>query len=180
MKGYDMKRAMFLVALAACGGIAFGAGPDNVLTADGLGSIEIGMPLDRLERAVRAKVAYNPYANHGCSVTTTPELEPRGLSLVMEDKKLARINLEFYGTDPRPLAIKTDTGVGLASPEEDVIKAYGSRVLVKPNAADTTWHTLYVDAPDHSRGIIFETDGKKVKSIRAGAYPAITNQIACN
>lgn len=175
-----MKRAVLFVALVACGGIAFAAGPDNVLTADGLGTIEIGMPMDRLEKALRSKVAYNPYVNHGCSVTTTPQMEPRGISLTIENKLLTRINLEFYGTDPRPLAIKTDTGVGLGSPEVDVVKAYGNRLQIKPNAADPTWHTLYADAPDHSRGIIFETDGKTVKSIRAGEYPSISSQIPCN
>lgn len=173
-----MKHVLLFAVLFA--GSAFGASPDNLLSADGLGTIEIGMQLDRLERVVRTKLAYNPYANHGCSPVTTLELEPRGISFTIDSKRLTRINLEFYGTDPRPLAIKTEAGVGLGSPEEDVTKAYGSRVRIKPNAADPTWHTLYVDAPDHSRGIIFETDGKTVKSVRAGEYPSISNQVPCS
>jgi hypothetical protein len=172
-----MKRAMLFVALS---GIAFGADTDSVLTADGLGSVEIGMSLDQLERAVRTKLAYNPYVNRGCSVVTTPQMEPRGLSFTIEQKRLTRINLEFYGNDPRSLATKTDAGIGLGSPEEAVTKAYIGHIRITPNAADPTWRTLYVDKPDHSRGIVFETDGKKVKSIRAGEYPTITSNISCN
>jgi hypothetical protein len=180
VKGDAMKRALLFVALIACGSVAFAADPDNVLTADGLGTIAIGIPVDRLERVLRSKVVYNPYLNRGCSVTTTPEMEPRGVSFTIEKKLLTRINLDFYGTDPRPLAIKTDTGVGLGSPEDDVTKAYGNRVRIAQNPGDPTWHTLYVDTSDHSRGIIFETDGKRVKSIRAGEYPTIAGDISCS
>jgi hypothetical protein len=172
-----MKRA---VIFAVLGSIAFGAEPDSVLTADGLGTVEIGMTLDRLERVLHSKLAYNPYANHGCSIVTTPQMEPHGVSFTIERKVLTRINLEFYGTDPRSLITKTDTGVGLGSPEEDVTKAYAGHVRITPNAADPTWHTLFVDKPDRSRGIVFETDGKKVKSIRAGAYPTVAASTSCN
>lgn len=173
-----MKRALLFVVLFASCGTASGADP--LLTNDGLGNVRVGMQIDRLERAVHSALPYNPYANHGCSVVTAPEVEPFGISYVIEQKILTRINVDFYGSDPRPLTIKTEAGVGLGSAEGDVTKAYGSRVRIAPNAADPTWHTLYVDEPDHTRGIIFETDGKKVKSIRVGEYPSITNQVSCN
>jgi hypothetical protein len=36
-----------------------------------------------------------------------------------------------------------------------------------------------VDTPDHTRGMIFETDGKTVKSLRVGEYPSIENPAGC-
>jgi len=150
------------------------------LSSKGLAPVEIGMSSDGLERVLRAKVPYSEYANNGCGVVTTREMEPLGLSFMIEAKRVTRISLDFYGTDPRPLEIKTDTGVGLGSTEEDVLKAYGTRARVEPNPQDPTWHTIIVDDPDQTRAIIFETNGKSVKSIRAGEYPDVASRTGCD
>lgn len=150
----------------------------HVLSVDGIGNIKIGMNNEQVERNLHEKTPYNQFTNHGCSQFTTPGLEPTGISFMIEQKRLTRINVEFYGTDPRPLAIKTEAGVGLGSAEEDVRKAYPNAV-VKNNPSDPTWHTIVAETPDHSRGLIFETDGKKVKSMRAGENPAIAYADGC-
>ncbi len=172
-----MKRAFLFAVLFAGSGVASAAA---VLSANGYGDVKIGMKIDQVERVLHSTLAYNPYANHGCSITFNAQMEPYGISYVIDNKVLTRINLDFTTTDERVLTVKTDTGIGLRSPEEDVMKAYAGRVRVQPNSGDPSWHTLYVDEPDQSRGIVFETDGKKVKSIRAGAYPAITYQEPCS
>ena len=102
-----------------------------------------------------------------------------GLSFTIESGYLTRVNVEFYGTDPRSLLIKTEAGIGLGSREEDVLKAY-PRAKVNPNPADPTWHTIIAEAPDRTRGIVFETNGKTVKSMRAGATPAINFANGCS
>jgi hypothetical protein len=159
--------------------MAFADEPDMTLSADGMGNIRIGVPIDVLQREVHQNLPYNPYENHGCAQVTTMDLEPWGVSFMIEQKVLTRINVDYYGTDPRPPTIKTAEGIGLGSSEADVIKAYGSRVRIKPNALDPTWHTLFVDTPDHTRGMIFETDGKTVKSLRVGQYPSIESPSGC-
>ncbi len=174
-----MKRVLLLVALLAGCGAALAADPASLLSANGVGKLKVGMPIADLERIVHAGQSYDPYANHGCSVVTAKALSPWGLSFQIEDKHLTRINVDYYDTNTRPTLIKTAKGIGLGSSEADVIKAYAGRVRVKPNPQDPTWHTLYVDTPDHRRGMAFETNGKTVQSLRVGEYPSIENKEGC-
>lgn len=174
-----MKRALIFAILLACSGTAFAAEPGMTISADGVGNFKVGMPIDALERAVHQKLRYNEYANNGCVLVSTPGWEPWGLGFMIEQRKLTRINVDFYDTDPKPRMIKTAEGIGLGSAEADVVKTYGSRLRTEVNPLDPAWHTLYVDEPDHSRGMIFETDGKTVKSLRVGLYPSITSRTGC-
>jgi hypothetical protein len=151
----------------------------NGLSPDGIGEVKIGMPVEKIELLLRDKLGYNQFSSRGCSVLTTKKLEPSGLSVMIESKLLTRINVDYFGKSTIPKTIKTTTGVGLGSTEADVMKAYpGARV--KANPADPTWHTIIADAPDHTKGIVFETNGKTVKSMRAGAYPAIAYANGCD
>lgn len=176
-----MKRVLGPV-LAVAIAVTAGATAEPIyspLSIQGLGPLKFGYTADQMQRFLHDKMAYNPYANHGCSVFTTQELEPTGISFMVQQKILTRVNVDFYGNDPRPLEIKTDKGIGLRSTEDEVKAAYPNAVI-KANPADPTWHTIVVDAPDHMSGMIFETDGKTVKSIRAGQYPAISQADGCN
>jgi hypothetical protein len=179
-EGFAMKRLMSAVVIIAACGAAFAAEPSLTLSPTGYGPYKIGLPIDVLERVARAKLPYNPYNNHGCSLVSSLEFEPQGIVFMIDKKRLTRINLDFFGTDPRPLLIKTDTGIGLRSSEEDLLKAYAGRTRIDKNALDPNWHTIYVDEPDRLHTIIFETDGRKVKSIRLGEYPDVSNPAGCN
>ncbi|MDR3528352.1 MAG: hypothetical protein P4L57_13850 [Rhizomicrobium sp.] len=169
-----MKAGLVLAFLVVSGGIALADDPAPVFSADGYANIKIGMTPDQLERAVRQKLTFNPFANHGCSLFTTPQMELVGLSFVVDRKILVRINVDYFSASSKPRSIKTAAGVGLGSSEEELLSAYGSAAVVKPNPGDPSWHTVTIESPDHSNGLIFETDGKKVTSMRAGSYPAIT------
>lgn len=172
-----MKSELIFVILFA--GAAAAAEPGPVLSVTGLGKAELGMPVDRVERELSDKLGYSPYDNHGCSVITTHKMEPTGVSVVIDTKILTRINVDFYGTDPRPLDIKTGEGIGLTSSEEDLTKAYAGRMRIEKNELDPTWHTIYVDAPDRKSALVFETNGKTVKSMRTGYYPGIIGHNGC-
>jgi hypothetical protein len=151
-----------------------------VLSAEGYSNIKIGMVPERLERALGQKFAYNPYTNHGCSLFTTPQMEQKGLSFVIDKKLLVRINVDYYSANSKPRAIKTAAGIGLGMSEEELLKAYGAAAVVKPNPGDPTWHTIFVDSADHTSGLAFETDGKTIKSMRAGNYPGLDVETACS
>ncbi|GAA0539217.1 hypothetical protein FHS83_003681 [Rhizomicrobium palustre] len=151
----------------------------TLLSEDGISDVKIGMKQDALERALHEKVLFNAYANGGCVAFTTKKLEAAGLGLLMFQKQLARVSVEYYSADTHPLAIKTAAGIGLGSSEEDVLKAYPG-AKVKPNPADPSWHTVIWETADHSKGIVFETDGKKVKSMRAGLNPFIATPDGCS
>ena len=174
-----MKFARVLpVILAAMFGPALALDIPNGLSQDGLGNVKVGGDIERVENQLHEKFGYTQYANHGCSMLTTKALETTGLSFMFEDKILTRINVDFYAKSPIPLTIKTDTGIGLGSREEDVLKAYPG-AKVKPNPADPTWHTIISETPDRTRGIVFETNGETVKSMRAGLNPAISYANGC-
>lgn len=149
------------------------------LSPGGLGDIKIGMPVDKIELLLHDKLGYNQYNNRGCSVLSTPKMEPTGLSVMIESSLLTRINVDYVGKSTIPETFKTDTGVGLGSTELDVLKAYPN-ARVKPNPSDPTWHTIIFEVPDHTKGIVFETDGKTVKSMRAGDSSAISFANGCS
>ncbi len=174
-----MRAGLVLAGLMVSGAIALADEVAPVFSADGYDAIKIGMNPDQMERILRQKIGYNPYTNHGCSSFTTPQMEPIGLSFVIDQKQLVRINVDYYSASSQPRAIKTAAGIGLGSSEEELLKAYGTAAVVKPNPADPVWHSIVVESADHSRGLIFETDGKTVKSMRGGSYPAISYPNGC-
>lgn len=173
-----MKRALILSAAMlsmAAGAQDFG----TLLSENGVGEIAIGAAADKLTIALRGPIRYDPYLNGGCSVITTKSLEPTGISLQIEKKTLTRVNVDYYATDPRPLAFKTAAGIGLGSSEADLLKAY-PKARIKPNPADSTWHTVFVDSADGTRAMVFETNGVSVKSIRVGEYESVVRASGCN
>ncbi len=174
-----MKRVFVLSVLLAATVPALAFDYPNGLSMDGIGNVMIGTDIDRVEMLLRGKLGYSQFENHGCGVVTTPTLESTGLSFVIEAKKLTRVNVDYYAKSPLPLTIKTDTGIGLGSSEADVMKAYPN-AKVKLNPADPTWHTITDESPDRTKGIVFGTDGKTVKSMRAGATPTVNYANACS
>lgn len=174
-----MKYALVLSIVLAAAAPALADDALTGLSPEGLGGLKFGTPVDKVEAQLNEKLGYNQYANRGCSALTTKKLEPLGLSVVIDSKVLARINVDYYGKSDLPQTIKTDKGISLGSSEEDVSKAYpGARV--KPNPSDPSWHTIIVETPDHAKGIVFETNGKTVKSMRAGVYSAIIFADSCS
>jgi hypothetical protein len=146
---------------------------DLMLSADGLGQLTFGTPADQVQRILHYDPPYSLSASDSCTQFTTPQFEPAGLTFMVEGKKLVRIDIDFNNGKVEATA-RTDTGIGLGSAEADVLKAYPA-AAIKRNPDDPSWHTLIVETPDHSRGIIFETNGKTVKSIRAGVRDMISS-----
>lgn len=174
-----MKRALALTVFIAAAVPALAEDAPPVLTMDGIGSLKVGMAVDKLEQLLHTRIAYSKFNNNGCSVLTTATLEPRGISLMIDEKLLARVNVEFVGTSALPKTVKTEAGIGLGSSEDDLKKAYPT-AKVKPNPADPSWHTISVLNADGSQGFVFETDGVTVKSMRSGITPAISFQRGCD
>lgn len=170
-----MKYASFLFAAALSFTGAFAADP--MLSFDGYGVLKFGMAADQIERILQNEKPYNINASSECRQFTIPQFAPAGLSFVIEGKKLVRIDVDF-GTATKETTARTDTGIGLGSAETDVLKAYPAAVI-KHNPDDPSWHTIIAETPDHSRGIVFETNGKTVKSIRAGIRDVVSSVEGC-
>jgi len=178
-----MNRWLVLVFLL--GGTA---NADNIALSDqsislpDFGTVTIGDSAATASRELRQPIAMAPGTNpesSTCMIFTPKGLESTGVSLIFEDKRITRINIDYYGDAAEPLSIKTAAGVGLGTTEEDVKKAYAGHFRLEPDSGDPTWHYIYVDAPGGETGLRFDTDGKKVKSMHAGQYPALNYKQGC-
>lgn len=174
-----MKRVLVLSTLLCTACPAAADDAPWVLALDSIGPLRIGQNVDTVERYLHTKLGYNAYENHGCSTLVNKEMAPLGISYTIEARLLTRINVDFYANDPRPRLIKTAAGIGLGSTEEDLLKAYPN-ARIKPNPLDPTWHTIFVDNPERTHALVFETNGKTVKSMRSGLVPNVNPPSACN
>jgi len=97
-----------------------------------------------------------------------PAAFPEGVIVMIENDSVARFDVE----NP---AVKTREGAGVGDLETEVLRRYGSGILVSPHAyTGPEGHYLTVTPPgDTLHRIIFETDGRKVVHIRAGKRPAV-------
>jgi len=143
------------------------------------GKIAVGASTEKLASVLRQPVP-TPFSPSACFIFSPQGMAAdTGLSFVIEDKHVTRINLDYYGAEPEPLSIRTVAGIGLGTAEDDVMKAYAGRARVEPDSGDPTWHYIYVDGPGGETGLRFDTDGSKVKSMHAGEYPALNYKQGC-
>lgn len=164
--------------LAGCAA-AFGADASLTLTATSLGQVRIGASDSKLEEFLRRKLPSRSEYEGSCIVVSSLEAQAIGVSYMLEEGHVTRINIDFYGTAASASPVRTEAGIGLGATEDEVKRAYGDRLRVEPNSNDPAWHNLIVDQPDHSGAIIFDTNGKTVVSIRAGQYPSVAYTESC-
>lgn len=165
-----MRRALVLIAGFAA---AYGSDATMVLTSRGTDRVAVGITMTQLEKVLRVKLR----TDMPCMVVGDVTTELAGLSYLVEDKHVTRVNVDYYETAAAP--VRTEEGIGLGATEDQVKAAYGSRLRVEPNRYDPTWHYLVVDDPDHMHAIIFETNGNKVTSFHAGEYPSVAYTEGC-
>jgi hypothetical protein len=72
--------------------------------------------------------------------------------------------------------IRTRSGVGIGTTEQDVMDTYPGQIEVSAHPYDETGHYLTFvprDASDTAYRLIFETDGQVVTSFRSGRLPEV-------
>ena len=179
--------SLAVLALAACNQPAPSAAPApaapaespaadaNVLTAEGLGPVRIGMTAAEVAAAWGADS--QPEAVGGPDPATCDEFHPAraaaGVNVMIQDGRLTRISLI------NDSLIKTDRGFGLGDRALAIKQAYGGAIVAEPHkyaaapAEDLiSWtsggSTAYVEDPA-ARGVRYEIDEKGlVGQIHAG------------
>lgn len=143
------------------------------LTPEGMGPAQIGMTVRQAERALGAKLNVQYPNDKSCG-----QGQFSGAWYMFENGRLARIDIEPppAGTLQPPHA--TAMHIHLGSSEADVKKAYAD-VAVEPHPYDEHGHYLRVTTKGKKAGFIFETDGTRVTSFRAGIEPALSYQEGC-
>jgi hypothetical protein len=108
----------------------------------------------------------------GCHHVAVSGAPGRVLAMVV-DGRITRI-------ETRDTAIVTDRGAKIGDSEARIDSLYSGRVTVEPHKY-VNGHYLVVAAetPDSSR-IIFETDGARVTSFRAGLLPSVAWVEGCS
>lgn len=160
---------------------------DNVLTAEGLGAVRIGMTKAEVTQAW-GDIAPNTVGGAEPAVCEEyhPVNAPAGVNVLIENGRLARITLI------RDATFKTDRGFGVGDTAAAIKTAYGTALIAQPHkyspapAEDLfAWSVgapqgeAYVQDPA-ARGVRYEINGEgRVGMVHAGG-PAIQLVEGCS
>lgn len=102
-----------------------------------------------------------------CDYVSLPVL-PAGVGMMVFGDTVVRIDVDTTG-------IRTREGIRVGTPEPDVVATYAGRVRVESHPySGPEWHYVIVTPPsDSTFRMIFETDGKRVRSFRVGFRRAV-------
>lgn len=140
-----------------------------VLTDSSFGPVKIGMTLAQLQAAI-GPLGDTTKLNRDCDIVSAadPFRLPPGVSITEVNGKVARIDIEND-------SIATDKGVRVGDTESKVKQLYGPGVIVEPHKYIDGHYLEIRSGTDSSTatGIVFETDGKKVTTFRAGFWDPV-------
>lgn len=107
----------------------------------------------------------------------SPAGTPGGLHFLIENGRVVRVDVDS-GT------VTTTEGAGIGTSEENVQRLYAGHIETRPHKyqSDQGWHYLVyraAESADSAYRIVFETDGRQVRSFRAGLEPAVEYVEGC-
>lgn len=143
-----------------------GGGPTGAaVNYMGFGALRAGMTVAEAEQALGAKLPLLGPSMEPChyvSLQGSP-----GVAFMVIDGRIARVDVQ------RESPIKTAEGAGIGDPEDRIRALYPGTIETQPHKY-SDGNYLIVRAPaDSNYRIIFETDGKRVTSYRAGRMPEV-------
>lgn len=176
------RLALCLLAAVALPAMAFAATAittaityDTPLDIDGIGPIKTGMTVKEAEKASGAKLKiFDELDNPDC-VTAQIVGGKEGISLMVAEGKIARIDVIDKATN------KTPGGAAIGWTEDQVKKLYGKAVKVTKHAyVDGHYLTIKSADPKQSKlRYVFETDHGKVTQFRSGREPEVEYVEGC-
>jgi hypothetical protein len=149
-----------------------GAARDSVsdlsLSEDGLGQIQIGMNLD--DAVNMGLLNENPTMKPSCDFVF-PAVGagiPDGVSVMIVQGKVARIDVDTG-------SVTTEDGAKIGDTEDAISKMYDGDIQSEPHKfiAGGQYMVVTGDSTSLGKAIVFETDGQRVISFRAGRLPEV-------
>jgi hypothetical protein len=167
-----------LAVFAVCGVMAVACGSQGaptVVHGDGYGSLRFGMKLDEAEKALGHKLApFNANDEETCRYYKA-EGALANLAFMTADGVVVRLDVQPGS------GIVTDAGAKIGDSEARVLELYKGRVEVQPHKyTGPEGHYLVVKGGDGKVQLVFETDGAKVVSYRAGVEPQVQYVEGCS
>lgn len=158
--------AFILLALtAACSPSS--SPPTATVSGDGFAGVRFGMSVVDAEKAlgVRLKMLGEPEGD--CAYAEPVGAHP-GLGFMVIGNVIARLDVGDTST------IATDVGAKIGDTEKRVLDLYKGRTRVEPHhyTGPEGHYVLVLDKAGKAQ-IVFETDGAKVVSYRAGRQPEV-------
>jgi len=140
---------------------------------DHAGAVHFGMPAAAALRALRDSTTIPAT---GCSYWR-PVAAPRSVSFMIENGIVVRADVDSTAAPP-----KTAEGIGIGSTEAAIRTAYGEHLTVQLHKYqwEAGWrYFIYLPPQDSLNAIVFETDGREVRSYRVGRRPQVQYAERC-
>jgi hypothetical protein len=139
---------------------------------DHAGPIRFGAPAAEVIRALGDSTTVVPAT--GCDYWR-PATAPPGMRFMIENGSVVRADMDSAG-------VETGEGIGIGSAESAIRAAYGQHLTVQLHKYqwEAGWkYFIYLPADDSLNAIVFETDGKTVRTFRAGRRPQVQYAERC-
>jgi hypothetical protein len=136
-----------------------------------IGAITFGMSIQDAEKAggTRLLLEGAPAGVSGCQVMR-PERAPTGIRFSVVKGAVARV-------DVNEGPVKTKSGAGISTTVANLQKIYPANLV--PTADGRSFLYVPKDAVDADYRVVFDTDGTKVTSYRAGKVPTVLAAAPC-
>jgi hypothetical protein len=135
------------------------------------------MTLEQASAAAGTPIRIDPATELGTDCAyARAEGGPQGLAFMVIGGKIQRVDV-FPGS-----RVQTVSGVGLGTTEDEVKRTYPGRIRVEGHPYVPSGHYLVYTPNDSSLAhlsMIFETDGQRVTSYRAGLRGAVSQIEGC-
>ena len=147
------------------------ASPDTAttVTETGYGPLRIGMTLANAAAALGSPAPSSAGPDSSCSYVHFAN-EPPGMRIMINGGTVARIEVDSS-------TIATGLGARVGDSEARIQELYGPRLSVEPHKYLAGGHYMIVTPfppTDSNFRLVFETDGSRVTTYRAGRLPEVT------
>ena len=163
--------AGFIVIMPASGQSQLTA--TSKVAINGIGPIRVGMTIQQAQASARTRLLSQGDKLGNCWCVK-PQGGPRDISFMVIDGQIARVDI--YGNS----RITTISGAKIGDSENRIKSLYAVRIT--PHEYIQGGHYLTFvpnDKSDRRYRMVFETDGKRVKMIRAGRLPEVEYVEGC-
>lgn len=141
-----------------------------ILGLRSFGPIRFGMTIRQASAVLGESIQLDSTGySEGCAFIA-PKAAPPGTAFMVIDTVIVRADIDTTGTS-------THAGAHVGSTEDQIRREYPGRIRTEPHPYDgPEWHYLIYSSDlkaDSAFGMIFETDGVRVRNFRAGLHPNV-------